>query len=164
MNGRLYYNLPKSDVSYLGYAGRAAGDGGYISVDLRTGEQIWFQNYTGIDPDMGQLYYYESFNQHGVVPNGYLWAIEGNTWKAYDGLTGEWLFSLTDVPSGTQVYGPNGEILIYQLDYEGRWLACWNTTAAHELTNSRDPTDLTSSNYYQWRPLGKNVNASDAYS
>jgi outer membrane protein assembly factor BamB len=165
MNGRLYYNLPKSDLSYLGYAGRAAGDGGYISVDLRTGEQIWFQNYTGIDPDMGQLYYYESFNQHGVVPNGYLWAIEGNTWKAYDGLTGEWLFSLTDVPSGTQVYGPNGEILRYVLDTTTNELKLWNNTAAHELTGAaNDPNDTSSSSFFQWRPVGKEANASEAYS
>ncbi len=162
MNGRLYYNLPRSDVSYLGYAGRGH-DGGYAAVDLRTGEQIWYQNYT-IDPDMGQLYYYESFNQHGVIPNGYLWAIEGNDWKAYDGLTGEWLFTLQSVPSGTQVYGPNGEILRYVFDNTAHQLKLWNNTAAHALTASSDPNDTTSSSFFQWRPVGKIVNASDAFS
>ncbi|MGD6805796.1 MAG: hypothetical protein ACQCN4_02425 [Candidatus Bathyarchaeia archaeon] len=157
--GRLYYDLPQSN---------SRSGNGYVCVDLQTGEQIYWQNMTA--PTFGQLYDYESMNQHGIIPNGYLWksvtdaANGGTVWMAYDPMDGNWLFNETNVPRGTQVYGPNGEILIYQLDYEGRWLACWNNTAAHELTNSRDPTDLTSSNYYQWRPLGKNVNASDAYS
>lgn len=157
--GRLYYNLPRSDA--------ASGDG-YVCVDLRTGEQIYWQNMT--QPTFGQLYDYESMNQHGIIPNGYLWktandpANGGTVWMAYDPLDGNWLFNETNVPSGTQVYGPNGEILIYQLNYAGRWLACWNNTAAHGLTSSNDLTDFTSSGYYQWRPVGKNVNASDAYS
>jgi hypothetical protein len=40
----------------------------------------------------------------------------------------------------------------------------WNNTAAHGLTAARDPTDTTSSNYLQWRPIGKTVDASNAYS
>ncbi|MCW4005550.1 MAG: PQQ-binding-like beta-propeller repeat protein [Candidatus Bathyarchaeota archaeon] len=157
--GRLYYDLPQSNSR--------SGDG-YVCVDLQTGEEIYWQNMTA--PTFGQLYDYESMNQHGIIPNGYLWksvndpANGGSVWMAYDPMNGNWLFNETNVPRGTQAYGPNGEILIYQLDYEGRWLAMWNNTAAHGLTNSRDPTDWTSSNYYQWRPLGKNVNASDAYS
>jgi hypothetical protein len=121
-------------------------------------------------PTFGQLYDYESINQHGIIPNGYLWRTTndprngGTVWMAYDAIDGNWLFNETNVPSGTQVYGPNGEILIYQLNYTGRWLACWNNTAAHDLTNSADPNDWTSSNYYQWRPIGKNANASKAYS
>jgi hypothetical protein len=80
MNGRLYYNLPIGERSYLGYAGRQK-DGGEVAVDLQTGKTIWYMNYT-IDPDMGQLYYYESPNQHGVIPNGYLWAQDGSNWIA----------------------------------------------------------------------------------
>jgi hypothetical protein len=159
MNGRLYYNLPRS--------GSPTGNG-YVCVDLQTGEQIYWQNMTM--PTFGQLYDYESMNQHGVIPNGYLWRSVndprngGTVWMAYDPIDGNWLFNETNVPSGTQVYGPNGEILIYQLNYTGRWLALWNNTAAHDLTGSSDPNDWTSSSYYQWRPIGKNVNASNAYS
>ncbi|MCW4019413.1 MAG: PQQ-binding-like beta-propeller repeat protein [Candidatus Bathyarchaeota archaeon] len=154
INGRLYYELPLSDQP-LG--------GGYVCVDLRTGEELWTQNITGIT--FGQLFDYESQNQHGVIPNGYLWRSAGSTWEAYDPLTGKWLFTLTNVPStGTTVYGPNGEILKYILNADGKWLALWNNTAAHELTGSTDPTDYTSTNYYQWRPVGKTVDASNAYS
>ncbi len=162
MNGRLYYNLPIGERSYLGYAGRAK-DGGEVAVDLRTGETIWYMNYT-IDPDMGQLYYYESPNQHGVIPNGYLWAQEGSNWIAYDSLTGQWLFTLQSVPTGTTVYGPNGEITRYVLNTAARTLSLWNNTASHDLTNSANPTDFTSTNFYQWRPVFKTINASNAFS
>jgi hypothetical protein len=154
MYGRLYYPLPRSDAST---------GGGYVCIDLTTGETLWWQNYT-LNPSFGQLFDYESINQHGVIRNGYLWATSGTTWSAYDPLTGNWLFTETDVPAGTSAYGPNGEILRYVLNTGGHWLALWNNTAAHGLTAATNPTDTTSSNFYQWRPVGKTVNASDAYS
>jgi hypothetical protein len=159
LHGRLYYGLPRSDVG---------SGGGYVCVDLLTGETLWENE--EISPSFGQLYDYESPNQHGVIPNGYLWQVPGRgdppdtPWKAYDPIDGEWLFNITDVPSGTEVYGPNGEILRYVLDSTGKWLALWNNTAAQGLTGARDPTDTTSSSFLQWRPVGKNVNASNAYS
>jgi outer membrane protein assembly factor BamB len=159
MYGRLYYALPKSD---------AVTGNGYACVDLITGEQIYWVNDT--QPTFGQLYDYETMNQHGIIPNGYLWksvtdARNGGTvWMAFDAFDGAWLFNETNVPSGTQVYGPNGEILVYTLNPTALWLACWNNTAAHDLTGSTIVTDFTSTGYNQWRPIGKNVNASSAYS
>jgi hypothetical protein len=155
MYGRLYYALPRSD---------AATGNGYVCVDLTTGQQIFYQNTTL--PSFGQLYDYESFNQHGVIPNGYLWrsvtdnSNGGTVWMAFDAMDGNWLFNITNVPSGTNIYGPNGEILIYQLNYAARWLAMWNNTAAPGETLSPG----TTTNAYQWRPIGKNINASTAYS
>ncbi|HTY75161.1 MAG TPA: PQQ-binding-like beta-propeller repeat protein [Candidatus Nanoarchaeia archaeon] len=148
--GRLYYSIPFSDAS---------SGGGYACVDLQTGIQYWVQNYT-VDPTFGQLYDYESLNQHGVIPNGYLWASSGTTLIAYDALTGRWLFNETNVPTGTAVYGPNGEILRYVLNYPGRWLALWNNTAHYQgLEAAKD--DSTSG--FQWRPIGKVVDMSNAY-
>jgi hypothetical protein len=154
MYGRLYYALPQSDAS--------TGNG-YVCVDLITGEQIYWQNMT--QPTFGQFYDYESMNQHGIIPNGYLWRSVSDTrnggtvWMAYDPMDGNWLFNETNVPSGTQVYGPNGEILIFQMNYPGRWLAMWNNTAAPTLAGALG----TGSSAYQWRPIGKNANASTAY-
>ncbi len=154
MQGRLYYNLPRSDVS---------SGNGYVCVDLQTGEQLWWQNTTM--PTFAQLYDYESMNQHGVIPSGYMWksvtdsANGGTVWMAYNSLDGNWLFNLTNVPSGTQLYGINGEIMIYQLNVANRWLALWNNTAAPNLVAT--PGNTTSA--FQWRPVGKNVNASTAY-
>jgi outer membrane protein assembly factor BamB len=152
MNGRIYYGLPR---------GNDVAGGGYSCLDLRTGDELWRQNYT-TNPTFGQLYDYESLNQHGVVPNGYLWT--SNFANAYDAFNGYWLFSMTGVPTGTEVYGPNGEITRYVLNYAGRWLALWNNTAGHDLTGATSSTDYTSTSYNQWRPIGKTVNMSQAYS
>jgi outer membrane protein assembly factor BamB len=154
MNGRLYYELPLSNNALGGI---------YVCVDLATGEELWRQDITGIS--IGQLYDYESPNQHGVIPNGYLWKAPGRSdppgtpWEAYDPFTGELVFSMNNVPSGTQAYGPKGELLIYQLNYAGRWLACWNNTASPDLLGT-----LTSSGAWQWRPVGKTVDGSKGYS
>ena len=148
MYGRLYYGVPKSDQP---------ATGGYACVDLRTGENIYWQNMTL--PTFGQLYDYESFNQHGVVGNGYLWSVSGTNWTAYDASTGNWLFNFYNVPSGagssaswgvSSIYGSNGEIVYYQLNATAKWLALWNNTAAQELTGSNNPTDYTQ---YQLQPM-----------
>jgi len=150
--GRLYYDTPLSNN---------AASGPYTCVDLRTGQTLWTNDL--ISPTFGQLYSYESMNQHGVIPDGYLWQVSGTTWMAYDPRTGANVFNLTDVPSGTPVMGPNGEILRYRLVYNSAtksgWLACWNNTAAiGELGGT------TGSAFHQWRPVGKVINASAAYS
>ncbi|HSV49959.1 MAG TPA: hypothetical protein VLH35_06545, partial [Candidatus Acidoferrales bacterium] len=88
--------------------------GTYMCIDLRTGKILWTND--NINPTFGELYAYESVNQHGVIPNGYLWqtVAQGTgiqTWIAWDAETGKWAFNLTDVPSsGTIVYTQNGEI------------------------------------------------------
>jgi outer membrane protein assembly factor BamB len=156
MYGRIYYNLPRSDLNT---------GGGYACVDLRTGEQLFWQNMTA--PAFGQLYYYESLNQHGVIPNGYLWRTVGTNWTAYNPLDGNDLFTLTDVPSGTNIYGPNGEILRYVFTYsttrKNGWVGLWNNTAPQALTGTNNASDFTSTSFNQWRPVGKTVNASNAY-
>ena len=69
----------------------------------------------------GELYDYESQNQHGVN-GGLIWQISGTTWSAKDGFSGTWLYNLTNVPTGTEVYNDNGEIVRYVMNYPGRWL------------------------------------------
>ncbi|MCW4012793.1 MAG: hypothetical protein NWF07_07350, partial [Candidatus Bathyarchaeota archaeon] len=74
--GRLYYPQP--------LANSPTGNG-YACVDLRTGETLWVKDFgvtvssffgpTGNTPSIGQLYNFESVNQHGVNPNGYLWIL-----------------------------------------------------------------------------------------
>jgi hypothetical protein len=169
--GRLYYAVPKSN---------SATGGGYNCVDLRTGELIFWQNMTM--PSFAQLYDYESFNQHGVIPNGYLWSVSGGggygapatptNWTAYDPLTGNWLYSMYNVPPGagsstfgtTTYYTPNGEIVFYQLNATAKWLALWNNTDIGAITSRTNVNDTTSSGFFQWRPIGKTVDASAAFS
>jgi hypothetical protein len=71
--GNLYYPVPMAN---------SPSGGGFACVNLRTGQQVWLQDYgTSISffgpsanlPSFGQFYDFESPNQHGVNPNGYLW-------------------------------------------------------------------------------------------
>jgi hypothetical protein len=118
MNGILYYNR---DVAF-------AGQRGIVAVDLHTGKELWTKNDTYLS--FGQILYFNSWNYDGVY--NYLWDISGGTrWNAYDPFTGEWIYSMYDVPSGlARTFGPSGEILIWQLDLANGWMALWNSTAA----------------------------------
>ncbi len=153
IHGRLYYPLP---------LGHSNSGGGYLCVDLTTGETLWSQEWTTALPSFGQLFDYESQNQHGVIPDGTLWRVSGTTWMAYDSLTGLWLYNLTNVPSGSNIlYGPRGEIVRYVIDNNNHWLALWNNTQ-HNV-GLEGATDETSTAAYQWRPNGKSVDMSSAY-
>ena len=166
IDGRLYYKPPQG----------SSNGGPYTCLDLRTGEVLWTN--PDINPTFGQLYSYESPNQHGVLPSGYLWqtvnilggptgtTIMNQTWMAYDSLSGNWLFNLTGVPTGgTIAYTEKGEIVKYYLDYNSDtktgWLALWNWTYAENvaLGNRQSGT-----NALQYRPVNKNIDCSDAYS
>ena len=61
IQGNLYYSGPLSD---------AISGAGVVDVNLVTGQQVWWQNYTSFS--YAQVYDFESGNQHGVIPNGYL--------------------------------------------------------------------------------------------
>jgi hypothetical protein len=175
MDGRLYYKAPLGDQ----VSATATGGGPYTCRDLRTGQILW-TNYS-INPTFGELYDYESPNQHGVVGNGYLWQAvtqtsTTQTWIAYDSLTGNWLFNLTDVPStGTIAYTSQGEIVKYILSYSNTaksgWLALWNWTSANGVPSSSTTANGvqlngpgSGTNYLQFRPVGRVINASTAYS
>lgn len=171
INGRLYYKAPLGDQVSVA----ATGGGAYTCLDLRTGKVLWTND--NINPTYGELYTYESPNQHGTVPNGYLWQAvtqtsTTQTWIAYDSLTGKWLFNLTDVPStGTIAYTSQGEIVKYILNYNNTaksgWLALWNWTSAEGVppgTGVQLGAPGTGTNFLQFRPVGKVINASTAYS
>ncbi len=175
MAGRLYHQLP------LGHSGGAIDrSAGYVCVDLRTGKQLWYSDQIGIESAKvgpggstpfsmraamkGQLFDYESMNQHGVV-GGIIWEVTGSKWIAWDAFTGKWLFNETNVPVGYEVYTSKGEIVRYVLRYNSTTrsgtLALWN--------NTQDQVGLdlalgTVSEAYQWRPNGKQVDMSTAYS
>jgi hypothetical protein len=128
INGRIYYAIGWQSDSFTRQ--------GFACIDLRTGEQIWQQNYP-INPSFAQLVNIDTPNQHGTIPNGFLYAVSGSTWVAYDPLDGNWIFNITNAPiyddllaPSPKLTGPNGEILIYKLDATAGWLAMWNSTKA----------------------------------
>jgi hypothetical protein len=190
MNGKIYYKAPLGSNVSAGISTATNGitnnvtPSAYICRDLRTGQILWTND--NIYPTFGELYQYESPNQHGVLPNGILWqtfspypggtATTNQTWMAFDADTGKWMFNLTDVPAaGTIAYTSQGEIVKYILNYntatKSGWLALWNWTSANGVpasTTSAYGVQLngpgSGTNYLQWRPLGRSINASTAYS
>ncbi len=168
LGGRIYVALP------LGHSG---GGGGYACYDLKTGELVWYRSdlnaYVNNSattstlipaPSFGQLLDFESPNQHGVV-QGILWQTSGSganvVWQAIDAYTGKWMYNLTNIPSGTDVYTDQGDIVRYVLNYnianKSGWLALWNSTQALLSIG-------TGYNINSWRPVGNVINASTAYS
>ncbi|MCW3996823.1 MAG: PQQ-like beta-propeller repeat protein [Candidatus Bathyarchaeota archaeon] len=123
MNGYLYYNTPNPP------------EYGFKCVDLRTGQDVWYQNGSaawqstvnmgsGYSPNpiqigsfnknsypqltFGQEMDFESPNQHGTINT--LWAIwtayNGSTvWSAFDPFTGNWICNLWNVPGYVTTFG-----------------------------------------------------------
>jgi hypothetical protein len=175
IDGKLYYADP---------LGHSATGGGYTCVDLTTGELVWHSDQIAVTvgstiaggpttvlvPSFGQLFDYESQNQHGVV-GGLLWAVSGSTWSAYDAFTGKWCYNLTNVPFGTQVYTDTGAIVQYVFNYntasKAGWLALWNNTqhnAGLELTPAGGNASVAATTEaYQWRPNGRSIDMGQPY-
>ncbi|MCW4054082.1 MAG: hypothetical protein NWE84_04065, partial [Candidatus Bathyarchaeota archaeon] len=175
MFGRLYYQVP---LHHAGGSGSSAS--GYACVDLRTGETIWISDEIGIPykgvygmlqgPKIkGQLYDYETVNQHGVV-GGLIWTDYGSIWTAHDAFTGQWVYNITGVPAGTEVYTNSGEIERYILDYPNRKLSLWTSSATpNSSIVGENHTDIakfgivngTTHDAFAYRPMGKNASMSE---
>ena len=122
--GKLYYNTGAYDRPNLIHC-----------VDLRTGEEQWARTFLDNQSiSFGQLFYWQSYNYQGTF--AYLWITSGTTWYAFDAFTGEWRASITNVPSGTRVEGPRGEIYIYNVDLEDGWMSLWNMSAFVSMAGS----------------------------
>jgi hypothetical protein len=160
MDGMLYYKEP------LGFS---SGSGGPTDcVDLRTGQVIWSST-TVPSLSFGYIYDTQQANQHGVMQpflistggGGFGAPVGPTTWQAYDGDTGNWLFNLTNVPSGTSVLGPSGEILTYVLTNYGTptnpnyYLAEWNSSKPFFIAGNLTPSmagivSASASSNYDW--------------
>ena len=140
VSGILYYQAP---LSQLG------SGGGLYAVDLTTGETLWTS--TTLSPSKAQLMDFQSPNQHGAI-GGILWQTSGTTWMAYNALDGKFLFNLTNVPSGTEVYLNNGEIDRYVFSYNTNtktgWLALWNSTLV--ITSNAGHSGSVAAGQYAW--------------
>ncbi|MGD9131207.1 MAG: PQQ-binding-like beta-propeller repeat protein [Candidatus Bathyarchaeota archaeon] len=89
----------------------------YTAVNLRTGEELWkkvlLDNQTIA---FCQKLVWAGYNHHGVYP--FFWVTIGSDWYAFDPYTGEWEFTVANVPSGTRVMDDQGWIYILNLDWE----------------------------------------------
>jgi hypothetical protein len=150
-------------VTYRADAHRTEG---YLVIDLYTGETLYYANTT--IASFGQIYNYESPNQHGGFP--YLWVtsgvtinnpggINGTVWELLDGFTEKSVTKIANVTSGgTAVYGKDGSILRYNLVNLGTtanpnyYLQVWNSSAIPSLLQG-----TTGTNSWMWRPAGRTV-------
>jgi hypothetical protein len=160
LQGKIWYSV-RAD---------AHGTQGYLCVDLYTGETLYFENVTTI-PAFGQIYNYESPNQHGGLP--YLWRTSGvsvsstnstggnvtagTVWQMLDGYTEKSICYVANVSSGgTAVYGKDGSILRYNLVNKGTtanpnyYLQVWNISAIPSMLAGIPPATAG----WQWRPSG----------
>ena len=147
MWGRLYYEIP---IQWSG------GGGGWVCVDLRTGETIWQDMTMGTGnvpaPAFGYYYDLDNMNNHGVVTPGWLFDDDfaASIHPRY-GIIGQ--LNLTNVPRvvrssmqllPTTVFdtiGPKGEILRYELNLNG-WLAQWNSSRVfYDSQNGKVPAN-----------------------
>jgi hypothetical protein len=117
MAGKLFYKEPLNAWG--------AQSGPMVCVDLRTGELIWSRTDVP-SPSFGYIYSYQDMNYHGVeqptlvaAGGGYGSVVPAGTWIGYDGDTGNWMFNVTNVPSGTKAMGPQGEYLQYVIANAG---------------------------------------------
>ena len=161
MNGIIYYNSPAvSDSQRYGY----------YAVDLYTGQQLWYKNgtdnglnnpytplplssastqgsptsriYMGLN--QGFLKYWYGVNGQGVL--SYLLMIQGSTWYFLDPSTGNVIFSMINVPSGTAVTDQDGDLLRYTYNAATGNILCWNCS---QIVGPGSPV---SSLQQQWKP------------
>jgi outer membrane protein assembly factor BamB len=128
ISGVLYYN--KYTTSFYSTSPKQE----VVAVDLHTGKTLWSKV---LDSNgriaFGQVLYWDCLNYRGAF--SYLWVSSGSSLYAFEALTGDWLFNYTNVPSGTNYFGPNGEILRYSIknfnDYGPDFrLVRWNSSYA----------------------------------
>jgi outer membrane protein assembly factor BamB len=140
VNGRIYYvdHGPTQTGGQGGTGSNPIDNFGTRCLDLYTGQEVFYL--TNVTIDIAQTVDVELPNKHGVIP--YLWSIPGLatyvaivgppatglTWEMYDAFTGNQILAIQNATGGFPVFGPKGEILIYTLDFAGKWMSLWNST------------------------------------
>jgi len=155
VNGKIYYT---EAFSFAGSPGNFYGNpvGPTKCIDLRTGQLIWSR--TDV-PALSFAYIYtvQDPNQHGVFPAILCTA---NFAKCYDADTGDFLFNVTNVPSGPSTMGPQGEHLRFVLQNKGTtsapswYLAEWNSSRLWDfsglLPSASGTIDASTANRFDW--------------
>jgi hypothetical protein len=173
IGGKLYYNVYAGVEAYKQIA----------CVDLHTGEQLWSRVLlNNLTMSRGQLMNWITYDNQGIWD--YIWCTgnfaslemlgvnttalfgpggRSTIWLAFNPVNGDWVYGLYDVPSGTAVDGPNGEILIYNIPFDRTtgatigYMTMWNATNIPSLYSSQQ---YPSMGWGQWKaPQGRLVNA-----
>jgi len=144
-----------------------------VAVDLHTGKIVWeksfnFGSAAANRPVQAQILTFINQNNRGTW--SYLWYSSGTTMFAVNAYTGDLMYNMTNVPSGTIYRGPNGEFLKYRLVNYGtttaqRWyLQQWNSTYVVNNGTRASTADAwgtnTRNNVYNADRLGWDLNVS----
>jgi hypothetical protein len=127
----------------------------YTAIDLRSGKELWkktFLNNQSIA--FGQLFFWDSYNYHGTF--AYLWvsvssgfgATAKTNWTAFEVFSGEQRYSIVNVPSGTSIFGDNGNIFIYNVNLATARMTLWNQSALGSMEGSWTPSGGFGGNMY----------------
>jgi outer membrane protein assembly factor BamB len=110
----------------------------YTAVDIRTGEQLWTSTFLDNSSiSFAQSLYWDSYNHHAVY--SYLWVTVGTTWYAFNPYNAQPGFTITNVPSGTNVYGESGRIYRYSISSAAGTMSIWNMSALISWEGSWGP-------------------------
>jgi outer membrane protein assembly factor BamB len=135
INGILIYDHRSNDLPYY-----------YTAVDVRTGEELWKKVIEEGSIAFGQNMIWEGYNHHAVYP--YFWVSSRGSWYAFDAYTGEWEFTVENVPSGTTLTDENGWLYRVGLDFDTGEGYVWS------LTDLITPFGLDSPAPGSWAPAG----------
>ncbi|HEX7482540.1 MAG TPA: PQQ-binding-like beta-propeller repeat protein, partial [Candidatus Bathyarchaeia archaeon] len=134
--GRLYYQDAPGGLSGVAAAGSPVL---YHCVDLRTSQEYWAKTFLDNRTiAFCQTFYWESYNYQGTF--AYLWVTTTSgsvtTWTAFDAFTGDFRANITNVPSGTRIMGPRGEIYLYTVNQNAGYMTLWNMSALVSMAGS----------------------------
>jgi outer membrane protein assembly factor BamB len=100
----------------------------YHCVDLHTGEELWSKVFLDNRTiDFGQIFYWDGFNMHGAF--AYLWVASGSDYYVFDAYSGDWVFTVQNVPSGTMMFDELNHLYVLSVNAAAGWMALWNMTA-----------------------------------
>ncbi|MDR1993515.1 MAG: hypothetical protein LBQ98_08520 [Nitrososphaerota archaeon] len=113
---------------------------GVRCLSLLTGALIW-ENLTMPNISCAQV---TTLNMGlGSGSLAYLWYASGSNWYQVDAFTGKLITVYTGAQGFTPIQGPNGEILVYTLNSDNRWLTLWNSTWAIQATGGSNSNAST---------------------
>ena len=156
---------------YVTYPNSYTTPGGWVAVDIRTGQTLWTKNTTDI-LRCGQLLQMVNPNQYGSL--AYLWAnpllinsfnlgtgpsVNGAIWNMYDAQTGNFILSIVNGSAMTMTEDESGNMIGYYVNSSiptAPTLNMWNSTQAILYPNSQYVPGTTVANW-NWRPLQNQV-------
>ena len=156
---------------YVTYPGAYTTPGGWVAVDIRTGQTLWNKNTTDI-LRCGQLLQMVNPNQFGST--AYLWSnpllinafnlgtgpsVNSAIWNMWDAQTGNYILSIVNGTSMTLTEDQSGNLIGYYVNASittAPTLNMWNSTQAILYPNSQFIPGTTVANW-NWRPLQNQV-------